>query len=194
MKFNTSLLCLMQFSLLVCFFGTVSLGATSYTFHQKRISQNLSESSLLPSLLSRRSSPDFSNKTADEICHSKEFQPTMENWWLSGATEWLKEYTLRSHESERYQELGLIGSLASEYLKKTNFKCSIDTAHRCAVKCQDVVRKVPDVEDAKIVYFTLRSAQNIAEVTKIVHVSFLTTISRLSHQLIKNRKPLSPPR
>lgn len=75
-----------------------------------------------------------------------------------------------NHDSERYKKLGLIGSLASEYLKKTNFMCSIDTAHKCAVECQEVVRKVLDVEDAKIIYFTLRSAQHIAEVTKIVHV------------------------
>lgn len=94
----------------------------------------------------------------------------MENWWLSGATEWLKAYTLANHENEDYKELGLIDSLAFKYLKKTNFKCSIDTAPRCAVECQEVVQKVPDIEEAKIIYFTLRSAQNIAEVTKIVHV------------------------
>lgn len=162
----------MQFSLLLWFLGTISLGATSYILHHEQISQDSAEHTLLPILLSRRSSLDsFSGKTADEICYSKEFQPTMENWWLSGATEWLKEYTLMNHESESYKKLGLIGSLASEYLKKTNFKCSIDTAYKCAVECQEVVRKVPDVEDAKIIYFTLRSAQHIAEVTKIVHVS-----------------------
>lgn len=168
MKLNTLSLCFMQFFLLLCFLGTLSLGATPYIPHHKRISQDSAEPELLPGLLSLGL---FSNKTVDEICHSEEFQPTMENWWLSGATEWLKEYTLMNHESGRYKELGLIGSLASEYLKKTSFKCSIDTAYKCAVECQEVVRKVPDIEDAKVIYFTLRSAQHIAEVTKIVHVS-----------------------
>lgn len=161
--------------------------------HHKRVSQHLPSPPLLPNLLSPN---PFSNKTVDEICHSDEFQPTMENWWISGATEWLKGYTLMNHESGRYKELGLIGSLAFEYLKKPNFKCSIDTAYKCAVECQEVVRKVPDIDDAKVIYFTLRSAQHIAEVTKIVHVSIpvATNISTLSHKLIKNRKPLSLPR
>lgn len=157
----------MQSSLLL-FLGIVSSGAASNIPRHEWASQGSDEPSLL---LLRRSSLDwFPDKTADEICHSKEFQPTMENWWLSGATEWLKEYTLKNHESGRYKELGLIGSLASEYLKKTNFKCSIDTPYKCVVECQEVVRKVPDVDDAKIIYFTLRSAQHIAEVTKIAHV------------------------
>lgn len=117
-----------------------------------------------------------SNLDADEICHTPDFQSTIENWWLSGATEWLKDYTLTNNKTQHYQELGLIGSLASTYLKRTNFKCSIDTAHRCVVECQEVVRKVPDLGDARVVYFTLRSAQNIAEVTKLVHVSAPITI------------------
>lgn len=166
MKSNQFFQCLFQF------FAFSFLGVTlSVATPDIQIYRNPTELSPLPQLLSRGASGTFFNMTADEICYSKEFQPTMENWWLSGATEWLKEYTLRNHETEHYKEFGLLSSLASEYLKKTNFKCSIDTAYRCGVECQEVVRKVPDLEDAKIVYFTLRSAQNIAEVTKIAHVS-----------------------
>lgn len=108
---------------------------------------------------------------ADEICLSNAFAPTIENWWESGATEWIKSYTLSNADNPRFKELGLIDHLAEVFLKKTNFKCGIDTPHRCAVECQEVVARVEDREDARVVWFVLKSAGHVAEVTKVVHVS-----------------------
>lgn len=113
----------------------------------------------------------LSESGADEICLSGAFTPTIENWWESGATEWIKSYTLANAGNPRFKELGLIDHLAEVYLKKTNFKCGIDTPHRCAVECQEVVTRVEDLEDARVVWFVLKSAGHIAEVTKVVHVS-----------------------
>jgi hypothetical protein len=108
----------------------------------------------------------------DCICQLPEFAPTVENWWTSGATEWIKEYTLLNSEKKRFQELGIVGFIAEDLLKKTNFRCDVESVHRCVVECQDVVRKVADPEVARRVWFILRSAGNIVEVSKMVHVSF----------------------
>lgn len=113
----------------------------------------------------------LSESGADEICLSGTFAPTIENWWESGATEWIKSYTLANAGNPRFKKLGLIDHLAEVYLKKTNFKCGIDTPHRCTVECQEVVARVEDLEDARVVWFVLKSAGHVAEVTKVVHVS-----------------------
>lgn len=113
----------------------------------------------------------LSEPEADELCLSDAFAPTIENWWESGATEWVKSYTRANADSLRFKELGLVNHLAEVYLKKTNFKCGIDTPHRCAVECQEVVTRVEDQEDARVVWFVLKSAGHVAEVTKVVHVS-----------------------
>lgn len=119
------------------------------------------------SSLSPRSLPE---SEADEICLSNAFAPTIENWWESGATEWIKSYTLSNADNPRFKELGLIDHLAKVFLK-TNFKCGINTPHRCAVECQEVVARVEDRGDARVVWFVLKSAGHVAEVTKMVHVS-----------------------
>lgn len=123
---------------------------------------------IIMSSLSPRSLPE---SEADEICLSNAFAPTIENWWESGATEWIKSYTLSNADNPRFKELGLIDHLAKVFLKKTNFKCGIDTPHRCAVECQEVVARVEDRGDARVVWFVLKSAGHVAEVTKMVHVS-----------------------
>ncbi|KAH0609857.1 uncharacterized protein H6S33_012403 [Morchella sextelata] len=109
----------------------------------------------------------------DCICQLPEFAPTVENWWTSGATEWIKEYTLLNSEKKRFQELGIVGFIAEDLLKKTNFRCDVESVHRCVVECQDVVRKVADPEVARRVWFILRSAGNIVEVSKMVHDSLV---------------------
>lgn len=119
-------------------------------------------------LLSPRS---LSEPEVDELCLSSAFAPTIENWWESGATEWIKSYTFANADNPRFKELGLIDHLAEVYLKRTNFKCGIDTPHRCAVECQEVVARVDDLEAARVVWFVLKSAGHVAEVTKVVHVS-----------------------
>lgn len=122
-------------------------------------------------IMSSRSPRSLSESEVDEICLSNAFAPTIENWWESGATEWIKSYTLSNTDNPRFKELGLIDHLAEVFLKKTNFKCGIDTPHRCAVECQEVVARVEDREDARVVWFVLKSAGHVAEVTKVVHVS-----------------------
>lgn len=133
---------------------------------------------IVESSLSQRSLTELG---ADELCLSDAFAPTIENWWESGATEWIKLYTLTNANNPRFKELGLIVHLAEVYLKKTNFKCGIDTPHRCAVECQEVVTRVEDQEDARVVWFVLKSAGHVAEVTKVVHVSSCFLSSNISH-------------
>lgn len=123
----------------------------------------------------------LSESGADEVCLSDAFAPTIENWWESGATEWIKLYTLTNANNPRFKELGLIVYLAEVYLKKTNFKCGIDTPHRCAVECQEVVTRIENQEDARVVWFVLKSAGHVAEVTKVVHVSSCFLSSNISH-------------
>lgn len=126
----------------------------------------------------------------NQICRSREFQPTLENWWISGADRWLKNYTVDNRNSPAFRAFGLVGSIEKKYLHATDFECGIIPGEvfrpdTCRVSCIDIVGRVGDIEEAKRVFFVLAGVAGLAERIGGIYVSFrfLRIFYRLVHQL-----------
>lgn len=130
----------------------------------------------LEELISENRTP----KVLGDICSSREFKPTIANWWTSGADEWLRTYTAENKDTQAFKDRGLVGSIAKEYLGCKEFYRVDDrgTFHpnTCSISCLDVVEKVTDISEAKKVFFVLASAAGLAEQIRIVYVGFLILI------------------
>lgn len=114
----------------------------------------------------------------NQICKSREFQPTLENWWISGADHWLKDYTAENRNSPAFRAFGLVGSVAKKYLPAADFECKIASGggfrpDKCRVSCVDIVARVRDTEEAKKVFFVLAGVVGLAERVGGIYVSFL---------------------
>lgn len=114
----------------------------------------------------------------NQICKSREFQPTLENWWISGAEHWLKDYTAENRNSPDFRAFGLVGSIAKKYLPTADFECKIPSGggfrpDKCRVSCVDIVARVRDTEEAKRVFFVLAGIVGLAERVGGIYVSFL---------------------
>lgn len=48
----------------------------------------------------------------------------------------------------------------------------MDIGKTCKVECSEVAEKVEDEEEARIVWFVLRSVENMVGVGRVLHVSF----------------------
>lgn len=113
-----------------------------------------------------------------QICRSREFQPTLENWWISGADQWLKDYTVANENSPLFKIFGLVGSIANEYLDIQDFGCTINPKggfrpETCRIDCLEVVEKIDDIEEAKKIFFILSGVVGLAGRVGAVHVSFI---------------------
>lgn len=122
------------------------------------------------------------------ICGSREFQPTQENWWISGADRWLKEYTAKNKDTKSFKSYGLVGSIVEKYLGHRNFNCKVNVTggfrqKLCSVSCKEIVEKVGDIEEAKRVLFVLAGVVGLAERVGTVYVSFLVLIFYLLFSL-----------
>ena len=105
-----------------------------------------------------------------EICKSRPFALTQENYLLSGADEWLREYT-SANQNRKYMNLhGVISTIAYDFLGDTNFKCAIGFQHLCNVQCLTVVTHVEDLRLARQVYFVLASSSHFISALSVVHV------------------------
>lgn len=114
----------------------------------------------------------------NQICRSREFQPTLENWWISGADRWLKNYTVENRNSPAFRAFGLVGSIAKKYLRATDFECKIVPGEvfrpdTCRVSCIDIVERVNNIEEAKGVFFVLAGVAGLAERVGGIYVSFI---------------------
>lgn len=114
----------------------------------------------------------------NQICRSREFQPTLENWWISGADRWLKNYTVENRNSPAFRAFGLVGSIAKKYLRATDFECKIIPGEvfrpeTCRVSCVDIVERVDNIEEARGVYFVLAGVVGLTERVGGIYVSFI---------------------
>lgn len=113
----------------------------------------------------------------NQICGSREFQPTLENWWISGADHWVRDYTAENRNLPAFRDFGLVGSIAKKYLPVADFECRIVSGgfrpDKCRVSCVDIVARVRDTEEAKRVFFVLAGVVGLAERIGGIYVSFL---------------------
>lgn len=126
---------------------------------------------------------DFASEDRDldlfnRVCRSREFQPTLENWWISGADQWLKNYTVESMNSPAFKTFGLVGSIVEKYLPTADFECKIVPGggflpNKCHINCTDTVARVENIEEAKMVFFVLAGVTGLAERIGGIYVSFL---------------------
>lgn len=112
-----------------------------------------------------------------QICRSHEFQPTLENWWIFEADQWLRNYTVENGNSPAFRAFGLVGSIAGKYLPTTDFRCEINPvggfrSDTCRVSCVDIVDRVNDIEEARRAYFVLSGVVGLAERIGGIYVSF----------------------
>lgn len=112
----------------------------------------------------------------NQICRSREFQPTLENWWISGADQWLKGYTVENINSPAFRTFGLVGSIVEKYLSTADFECKIVPGggfrpNKCHVNCVDIVARVKDIEEARMVFFVLAGVVGLAERIGSIYVS-----------------------
>ncbi|CUS12656.1 unnamed protein product [Tuber aestivum] len=119
-----------------------------------------------------------------KICRSREFQPTMENYWVSGTDTFLRDYSRDNQGSTNYQKDGLFRSLAKMYLgEHTNLECSFRggtfTGRKCKISCSDVLKCVNNPELGRKVYFSLAAAVGFSEVMGVMHDSFSLIPERL---------------
>lgn len=128
-----------------------------------------------------------------DVCKSFDFTLTVENFYLSGAMDWLEKYTLTARDSKSYRERGIVGSIAYNYLGDTGFRCGLGSTSLCIlslhsiisfyigllltelcspghVRCPDVVHAVNDLDEARAIFFVLKSAQHLNLVFNIVQV------------------------
>jgi len=113
-----------------------------------------------------------------KICKLREFQPTLENYWLSGADNFLRDYSRDNQGSSNYQKDGLFKSLAKKYLgDNTYLDCSFHgggfSTKKCSITCGDVLKNVNDLSLGRKVYFSLAAAVGFSQVMGIIHVSTL---------------------
>lgn len=66
-----------------------------------------------------------------DVCKSFDFTLSVENFYLSGAMDWLEKYTLATRNSNSYRERGLVGSIAYDYLGDNGFKCGLGSTSLC---------------------------------------------------------------
>ncbi|KAG0644002.1 hypothetical protein HOY80DRAFT_997285 [Tuber brumale] len=121
-----------------------------------------------------------------EICKSRPFALTQENYLRSGADEWLREYTMDNQNRKYMQKHGVISTIAYDFLGNTNFKCAIGFQHLCDVQCLTVVTHVEDLRLARQVYFVLASASHFVSALSVVHdalVSAQSTAGLLSGKM-----------
>lgn len=104
---------------------------------------------------------------ARRICRLRAFQPTLENYWIFGADEFLRDYIKENSDSQEYRDLGLARSFARKYLGNDNFQCSFEKgffdSSACRVACEEAVQNVGSLQDARKVYFVLSSVTGLAE-------------------------------
>ena len=113
-----------------------------------------------------------------KICKSREFQPTLENYWISRTDDFLRDYSKHNQGFSNYQRDGLLKSLAKKYLgDDTYLDCSfhggIFSTKKCNIACSDVLKNVNDVSLGRKVYFSLAAAVGFSQVMGIMHVSKL---------------------
>lgn len=112
---------------------------------------------------------DLGHLETDQICSSPSFELTVDNWWSSGANQFLSNYIAEHYQSHNFLHHGLISSLARTYLADPTIGCGLNTPHRCSIPCHAIVRKSPDLATARILYFTFTQAQHISEVLRTIH-------------------------
>ena len=105
-----------------------------------------------------------------EICKSRPFALSQENYLRSGADEWLRDYTMKNQNRKHMQKHGVISTIAYDFLGDTNFKCAIGYQHLCNVQCLAVVAHVEDLRLARQVYFVLASSSHFVSALTVVHV------------------------
>lgn len=66
-----------------------------------------------------------------DVCKSFDFTPSVENFYLSGAMDWLEKYTLTAMSSNSYRERGIVGSIAYDYLGDNGFRCGLGATSLC---------------------------------------------------------------
>jgi len=114
-----------------------------------------------------------------KICGLREFQPTLENYWISETDNFLRDYSRDNQGSSNYQRDGLLKSLAKKYLgDDANLDCSFRggsfSTKKCTIACSDVLKNVNDLSLARKVYFSLAAAVGFSQVMGITHVSKLS--------------------
>jgi len=111
--------------------------------------------------------PNYTPEAIDRICASKEFALNSENFIISYTGEFLKSYARDYRNTSTFKNHGILASLALTHLNDPTITCGINTAHRCAPTCADVVRKLQsNLDTARSVYFAFQSAQHLAETMK----------------------------
>lgn len=106
-----------------------------------------------------------------DICKSRPFAPTQENYITSGTDEWLRAYTLENMHRRYFKRHGLMATIAYDFLGDTNYKCAIGVQHSCAVQCTTVVGHIEDLRVARRVYFAMSSVAHFTSAVEIIHVS-----------------------
>lgn len=72
-------------------------------------------------------------QNARDVCKSFDFTLSVENFYLSGAMDWLEKYTLTARNSKSYRERGLVGSIAYDYLGDIGFRCGLGSTSLCNI-------------------------------------------------------------
>ncbi|KAL7276651.1 hypothetical protein RUND412_000356 [Rhizina undulata] len=116
---------------------------------------------------------------AVDICKSYAFSPTVANYHISGAGQWLRSYTLANRNRPFMKSHGLVATIAYDYLGDTNWKCAIGTIASCSIKCTDVVEHVEDLVEARRVYFVLASVGHFVNVADLIHTSLISAQSNV---------------
>lgn len=80
----------------------------------------------IPALANKRTQQDVR-----DVCKSSDFALTVENFYMSGAMDWVEKYTLNSGNTAGYRERGLVSSIAYDYLGDNGFKCGLGSTALC---------------------------------------------------------------
>lgn len=74
-----------------------------------------------------------------DVCKSFDFTLSVENFYLSGAMDWLEKYTLTTGSSRSYRERGIVGSIAYDYLGDIGFRCGLGSTSLCKLSLYIIV-------------------------------------------------------
>ncbi|KAI5803440.1 hypothetical protein DFH27DRAFT_610488 [Peziza echinospora] len=105
------------------------------------------------------------------VCQDPAFQLTLENWRESRASAFLRQWAASTRH--KVDGRGLIESLATVYLGRSEFDCTIRSTHACTVTCPEVVALVSDPVEARALYFVLTSARHYLEIMEGVDHALL---------------------
>lgn len=80
----------------------------------------------IPALASART-----QQNQRDVCKSLDFALSVENFYLSGAMDWLERYTITAMGTVGFRERGLVGSIAYDYLGDNGLKCGLESTSLC---------------------------------------------------------------